>query len=193
MSYVYDGLTNFRNCINYKIINVRCKSLTVTIWLGSPLREWRSWYLIYYRNLTKRLEICSSMMMELIKFSFRNKVPRFFGRDNLKLFVWRRVLVWNIRWRSVRQIKSGLYRNIRRILFDRIKWYFKSILWINCWMLHFSRMWLVRACWTLFSIMLAGYKLNHKAKLETLVQLNQMFTLYMKSTTTFNLCNGYDN
>ena len=161
--------------------------------VGSPLRESRSWYLMYYRNWTKRHEICSSMMAKLINFSFRNKIERFFRRDTLKLFVWRRDLVWNIRWSSVRWIKSGLYQNIGKISFDKIKWYFKSILWINCWMFHFSQMWLVRACWTLFSIMPIGHKLNNKAKLEALVQWNQTFTLYMKSTTTFNLWNGYDN
>lgn len=57
MSYLCDGLTNIRICINYKIINSRCKSLAITVWLGSPLRDLRSWYLIYYRNLTKRLEV----------------------------------------------------------------------------------------------------------------------------------------
>ena len=198
MSYVYDGLTNLRNCINYKIINARCKSLAITVWSCSPLRESRSWYLIYYRNLTKILEVCSSMTTKLINFSFRNKVQRFFRRETSKLFIWRRVLVWNIRWRSVRRIRSGLYRNIGRISFDRlrwnkIKWYFESILWMNCWMFHFLRMWLVRAFWTLFSIMLVGHKLNNKEKLEALVQRNQTFTLYMKTTTTFNLWNGYDN
>ena len=198
MSYLYDGLTNLLNCINYKIINARGKSLTITVWLGSHLRESRSWYLIYYRNFTKRLEVCLSMMTKLINFSFRNKVQRFFRRDTLKLSIWRRVLLWNIRWTSVRRIKSGLYRNIRRISFDslswnKMKWHFKSILWINCWMFHFSQMWLVRACWTLVSIMHVGHKLNNKAKLETLVQWNHIFTLYMKSTTTFNLWNGYDN
>ena len=87
MSYVYDGMTNFTNCTNYKIINVRYESFTITAWLGSPLRESRSWYFIYYRNLTKRLEVCSSMTTKLINFSFRNKIQRFFKRDTLKLFV----------------------------------------------------------------------------------------------------------
>ena len=87
MGYVYDGLMNLINGINYKIVNARCKSLVVAIWLGSPLRDLRYWYLIYYRNLTKRPEICSSMMTELINFSFRNKVQMFFKRDTLKLFV----------------------------------------------------------------------------------------------------------
>ena len=87
MSYVYDGLTNLRNCINYKIIKSRCKSLVVTVWLGSPLRDSRSWYLIYYRNLTKRLEVGLSMMTKLVNFSFRNKVQRFFRKDTSKLFI----------------------------------------------------------------------------------------------------------
>ena len=125
------------------------------------------WYLIYYRNLTKRFEVCSSMTMKLIKFSFRSKVQRLFRRNTSKIFVWRRFLVWNIRWGSVRQIKSGLYRGLKRILFsslrwNKIKWYFESILWINCWMFHFSRMWFVRTYWTLFSIMPVGHKLNNK-------------------------------
>ena len=47
-------------------------------------------------------------------------------------------------------------------------------------------------CWLglvehFFSIMPVGHKLNNKANLESLVQLNQTFTLYMKTTTTFNL------
>ena len=89
---------------------------------------------------------------------------------------------------------SRLYRNLRgESRWNKIKWYFESILWINSWMFHFSWMWLVRAYWTLFSIMTIGHKLNNKAKLEALVQRNQTFALYMKSTATFNLCNGYDN
>ena len=74
MSYVRDRLMNLRNCINYNIFNARCKSLVVIIWLGSLLRDSRSWYLIYYRNLTKILEVGSSMMTRLINFSSRNKV-----------------------------------------------------------------------------------------------------------------------
>lgn len=87
MSYVYDRLTNLGNCIYYKIVNAGCESLTITVWLGSPFRESISWCLIYYRNLNKRLEVGSSMMMKLINFSFRNKVKRFFIRDNSKLFI----------------------------------------------------------------------------------------------------------
>ena len=37
------------------------------------------------------------------------------------------------------------------------------------------------------------HKLNNKEKLESLVQRHQTSTLYMKTTTTFNLWNGYDN
>ena len=87
MSYVYDGLTNLINCIYYKIVNARCKNLVVTKWLGSRLRDSRSRYLIYYRNLTKRLEVGSSMTMKLINFGFRNQVQRFFRRDTSKLSI----------------------------------------------------------------------------------------------------------
>ena len=119
MSYVCDGLTNLRNCINYNIINSRCKSLAITVWLGSPLRDLGAWYLIYYRNLTKILEVGSSMTTKLINFSFRKKVQSFFRRDTSKLFVWRRVLVWTIRWRSVRWTKTGLFRILRGISFGK--------------------------------------------------------------------------
>ena len=154
--------------------------------------------MIYYRNLTKRLDVGLSMTTKLINFSFRNKVQRFFKRDTSKIFISRRVLVWKIKPRSVRQNWSGLCRNLKRILsgklrWNKIIWYFKRFLWSSSWIFHFLRMWLVRDCWNIFSITLAIHKLNHKAKLESLVQQNQTFTLYMKSTTTFNLWNGYDN
>jgi hypothetical protein len=87
MSYIYDGLRNLRNCINYNIINARHKSLTITVWLGSPLRDLRSWYFLYYRNLTNRLEVGSSMTAKLVNFSFSNKVQRFFQIDTSNIFV----------------------------------------------------------------------------------------------------------
>ena len=115
MSYVHDRLTNMRNCMYYKIINVRCKNLTITVWLGSPLRLLRSWYLIYYRNLTKILEVCLSMMMKLINFIFRNKV-------HLKAFHLKKSpSVSNIRQISVRWIKSGLCRILGRILSSKLR------------------------------------------------------------------------
>jgi hypothetical protein len=87
MIYTCNGLTNLKNCINYKIANAICKILAITVWLVSPLRDFRSWYLIYYRNLTKRLEVGLSMTTKLINLISRNKVQRFFRRNTLKVFV----------------------------------------------------------------------------------------------------------
>ena len=45
---------------------------------------------------------------------------------------------------------------------SKIKWYFKRFIWSSRWIFYFSRMWLVRACWTLFSLMPTGHKLDNK-------------------------------
>ena len=87
MRYICDGLMNLINCINYKIVNAICKSLAITLWLRSPLKDSRSCYLIYNRNLTKILEVGLSMTMKFVNFIFRNIVQRFFQSDTSKLFV----------------------------------------------------------------------------------------------------------